>query len=128
MGSFLILSIMSFTSFSEDHKNSAILTSIGASDEQIQNIYLQESLFNGLISFVGSTILSIGLSKIINLIISKFVDLKDLIKVPLLEFMNVKLLFPLLMILIIFGIVLFSTVIPIYFSKKKSIKGELQSL
>ena len=128
MGSFLILSIMSFTSFSEDHKNSAILTSIGASDEQIQNIYLQESLFNGLISFVGSTILSIGLSKIINLIISKFVDLKDLIKVPLLEFMNVKLLFPLLMILIIFGIVLFSTVIPIYFSKKKSVKGELQSL
>ena len=128
MGSFLILSIMSFTSFSEDHKNSAILTSIGASDEQIQNIYLQESLFNGLISFVSSTILSIGLSKIINLIISKFVDLKDLIKVPLLEFMNVKLFFPLLMILIIFGIVLFSTVIPIYFSKKKSIKGELQSL
>ena len=54
----LILSIMSFTSFSEDHKISAILSSIGASNNEIQEIYLEESLLNGLISFV----FSIGLS------------------------------------------------------------------
>jgi ABC-type antimicrobial peptide transport system permease subunit len=40
IGTFLILSIMSFTNFSEDHRSSAILTSIGASQEQIEEIYL----------------------------------------------------------------------------------------
>ena len=79
IGATLILSIVSFASFSEDHKNSAILSSLGASDDQIKEIYLQESLFNGIVSFVVSSFASYGLSKLINLIVSKFIDLKDVI-------------------------------------------------
>ena len=128
VGSILILSIISFTSFSEDHKNSAILSSIGASDEQIQDIYVQESMFNGLVSFVLSTVLAIGLSKLVNLIISRFIDLNNLIVIPFMKFMGIKFLLPLIIIIGIIFIILLSTLIPIYFSKKKSIKGELQSL
>ena len=128
IGSILILSIMSFTSFSEDHKNSAILSSLGATNEQIQEIYLEESMFNGIISFVVSTFAAIGLTKLINMVIHRFIDLENLIKIPFLEFMNIKMLFPLMVFIGIMFITLLSTLIPIYFSKKKSIKGELQSL
>ena len=128
VGSILILSIISFTSFSEDHKNSAILSSIGASDEQVQDIYVQESMFNGLISFVCSTLLAVGLSQAVNLVISKFIDLNNLIAIPFLSFMGINFLLPLIVIVGIMFVILFSTLIPIYFSKKKSIKGELQSL
>ena len=128
VGSILILSIISLTSFSEDHKNSAILSSIGASDEQVQDVYVQESMFNGMISFVCSTLLAVGLSQAVNLVISKFIDLNNLIAIPFLNFMGIKFLLPLIVIVGIMFVILFSTLIPIYFSKKKSIKGELQSL
>jgi ABC-type antimicrobial peptide transport system permease subunit len=128
IGTILILSIISFTSFSEDHKNSAILSSLGASNEEIQDIYLQESLINCVISFFVSTVLSILLSKLINLIINKFIDIHDLIKIPIMEFMGIKFLFPLIIFMIFIFITILSTLIPISFSKHKSIKGELQSL
>ena len=128
IGTILILSIISFTSFSEDHKNSAILSSLGASNEEIQDIYLQESLINCVISFFVSTFLSILLSKLINLIINRFVDIHDLIKIPIMEFMGIKFLFPLIIFMIFIFITILSTLIPISFSKHKSIKGELQSL
>ena len=128
VGSILILSIISFASFSEDHKNSAILSSIGASDSQIEEIYLQESLFNGVIAFVASSVLSYGLSKLINLIISKFIDLPNLILIPYLRFMGIGFLLPIMVLIGITLVTMVSTLVPIYFSKKKSIKGELQSL
>ena len=59
---FLIMGIMSFTSYSEDHKTSAILTCLGASNDEIKQIYLNESLLIGLISILFSLISSFGLS------------------------------------------------------------------
>ena len=128
VGSILILSIMSFTSFSEDHKNSAILSSLGASNEQIQEIYLEESILNGVLSFLISTPIAIGLSKLINALISKIIDLNNLIQIPFERFLNIRFLLPLVVFIGIVLIVSLSTIIPIIFSKKKSIRGELQSL
>ena len=85
-------------------------------------------MFNGIVSFVVSTFAAIGLTKLINMVIHRFIDLENLIKIPFLEFMNIKMLFPLMVFIGIMFITLLSTLIPIYFSKKKSIKGELQSL
>ena len=128
VGTILILSIVSFASFSEDHKMSAILSSLGASGDEIQDIYLQESLFNGLMAFALSTGVAYGLSLLINSFISRFIDLYDLIKIPFFEFLGIKLFFPLLILAGILLIVTISTLVPIYFSKSKTIKGELQSL
>lgn len=128
IGTILILSIMSFTNFSEDHRSSAILTSIGASQEQIEEIYLEESFINGFLSFLLSIPISIGISKLINHIVHLFIDIESLILIPLQEFLGVKFLFPIIVFLITLIVMMFSTIIPIYFSKRKSIKGELQSL
>ncbi len=128
IGAVLILSIMSFANFSDDHKESAILTSIGAREEEIQEIYLQESMANGIIALVLSTSLSLLLSLLINWAISRFIDLHNLIKLPFVIFLGHKFLFPLIIILFVILITSLSTIIPIVFSKKKSVKGELQSL
>jgi len=128
IGTVLILSIMSFTNFSEDHRSSAILTSIGASQEQIEEIYLEESFVNGFLSFLLSIPISIGVSKLINHIVYQFIDIESLISIPLQEFLGMKFLFPIIVFLITSIVMMFSTIIPIYFSKRKSIKGELQSL
>lgn len=128
VGAFLILSIMSFTSFSEDHKKSAILSFIGASQDQIEEIYLQESMMNGFLSILLSICLSIGLMKLANMLIYQFLDIKNLIIIPFFKFLGIKFLFPLLIVLVVIIVVCFSTLIPISVSKRKSIKGELQSL
>lgn len=128
IGTVLILSIMSFTNFSEDHRSSAILTSIGASQEQIEEIYLEESFVNGFLSFLLSIPISMGVSKLINHIVHLFIDIESLISIPLQEFLGMKFLFPIIVFLITLIVMMFSTIIPIYFSKRKSIKGELQSL
>lgn len=128
VGAFLILSIMSFTSFSEDHKKSAILSFIGASQDQIEEIYLQESMVNGFLSILLSFCLSIGLMKIANMIIYKYLDVSNLIIIPFYQFLGIKFLFPFLVLLVVVMVVLLSTLVPISFSKRKSIKGELQSL
>ena len=128
VGAFLILSIMSFTSFSEDHKKSAILSFIGASQDQIEEVYLQESMVNGFISILLSICLSIGLMKLANALIYKYLDVNNLIVIPFYQFLGIKFLFPFLILLAVIMVVLLSTLVPISFSKRKSIKGELQSL
>lgn len=128
IGTFLILGIMSFTSYSEDHKKSAILSCLGADANEISMIYLNESL---LISF-GSLVFSIAgaylLSFLVNHIINKYIDLNNLIVIPLLRFHGVPFLFPLICLLAILLLSLLSTLIPIIFSKRISLKEELQSL
>ena len=127
-GSVLIIGIMSFTSYSEDHKTSAILTCLGADESEICSIYLNESLFNGFVSLVLSFLISMLLEKGINLLITKFIDLNNLIAIPITSFIGIKYFFPLISLLACLLICVLSTSIPIIFSKKVSLKEELQSI
>ena len=127
IGTLVITSIMSFTSYSEDRKVSAILSSLGARNGDIQEIYLNESIITAFISSFIALLLSIPISKIVNSIIQKKISVNGLISIPYLNFLNVPLLYPLL---IIFGALLvayIATIVPIIFSKQKTIKGELQT-
>lgn len=128
LGAILILGIMSFTSYSEDHKNSAILTCLGATNEEIMEIYLNESLTIGFISFVISTLLSFLSSLGVNALINKFVSLDNLVVIPFMSFKDIPFLFPLIIFVVIMFICMMATIIPISFSKKISLKEELQSL
>lgn len=128
VGTVLIISIISFTSFNEDREKSAILVTLGASSSNISDIYLGESLFTGLLSLLLSVPISLGLSSLINLIVYKFMDLKDLIIIPFIDFLGLKYIFPLLVLSGLVLLIIFSTLIPLRFAKRNSIKEELQSL
>ena len=127
LGAIFITSIMSFTNYSEDRKKSAILSSLGAKNGEIEDIYLNESLLSSFIATIFSLIISIPISLIINKIISHKVSLNNLISIPMLKFLNIPLLYPILFIAASFLIVGVATLIPIKFSKRNSIKGELQN-
>ena len=127
LGAIFITSIMSFTNYSEDRKKSAILSSLGAKNGEIEDIYLNESLISSLIATVFSLIVSIPISLIINQIIFKKISLTNLIVIPMWKFLNIPLLYPLLFIAAALLIVGLATLIPIKFSKRNSIKGELQN-
>ena len=128
IGTAIIISIISFASYSEDRKNSAILTSIGASKDNILDIYFKEAGLTGLISLFSSLVLSLGLSKLINLVIFNLVDLSNLVVIPIWSFLGIPFLFPLILFIGLFLLIGLSTIFPISFSKSKTIKGELQSL
>ncbi len=128
IGSILILSIISFTSYSEDRKNSAILSSLGASNEDISSIYLGESIINGVFAIAISSLTSLLFSKIINSLIYNNLDVKDLILIPYSQYLGIRFLFPILILLGVFLVSFIATLLPIFLSKKHSIKGELKTI
>ena len=128
IGSILIIGIMSFTSYSEDHKISAILSCLGANESEICSLYLNESLFNGFISIAISFLAAYGLSILANNLINRFIDLQNLISIPLKTFLGIPFLFPFLVLAIDLLICMLVTSAPIVFSKRISLKEELQSL
>ena len=127
LGAVLIISIVSFTNYCEDRKTSAILTSLGARNIDIQDIYLTESSFSGLISALVSFGLSIPISVLVNKVIESKLSVKGIIDIPILKFLNVPFLYPLIFIIAVLFITTLATLIPIAFSKRNSIKGELQN-
>lgn len=85
IGTFLILGISSFSSYVEDKKRSAILSSMGASKSSINSLFIYENLLLGICATILSIIISIPLSKIINLIVYKMTSYKDMIYLPYLS-------------------------------------------
>ena len=125
MGTALILGIISFSSYTDDKKISAILTCLGAERGGIFSIYLKENILVGFLSMSISMAITPVLNFIINNIIQKITTFKNLISVPWMSFLGVPLLFPLALISATFLICYFSTYIPLMFSKKISPKEEL---
>ena len=128
LGAILIIGIVSFTSYSEDHKNSAILTCLGASNSQISEIYLNESVLIGFISTILALAISLILSHVINSLISKFLFLQNLIVIPISSFYGLPYVFPIIVLAIGIFFCVLVTAVPIAFSKRISLKEELQSL
>ena len=127
VGIVMILGIVSFASYNEDIKDSAILLCYGARRDDIAMIYVFESIVIGLISVALSFVLGIILTKPINELIEMFTSLIDVIKIPFMRFMNHTLLFPFLIIAATLFICVIATYLPIGFSKKISLKEELKA-
>ena len=123
LGAILILGVISFTNYSEDHKKSAILTTLGASNNDILFVYLFENVLLSLLAFAFSILLTFLLSLLINPIIFKYLYLNNVLVLPLLKGLGV--IFGLLIVILVALVI---TVIPISFSKRISIKEEIQSL
>ena len=125
IGSALILGIVSFASYSEDHKISAILSCLGARKEDITNIYIIESLCIGVISLIVSFALSPLFSLLINFLIKTFLGFVGMIDIPFKSYLNVPYLLPLILLIGTLLICVLSTALPILFSKKVQLKEEL---
>ena len=127
VGVTMIIGIISFASYSEDIKQSAILLCLGAKRDDVALIYVLESVIIGLISIVLSFLLAILLTKPINILIEHFTSLIGIINIPLMRFHNRTLLLPFLIVVSTMLICFLATYIPIGFSKKISLKEELKA-
>ena len=117
VGTTLILGIISFSSYTEDKKTSAILTCLGASKKEIFSIYFYENLFICLISLISSLIFAPLLALLANFIIKSITGFINMISIPLLA---VLIIIPATII-----ICSLATYLPLFFSKKISPKEEL---
>ena len=126
-GTVMILGIISYASYSEDKKDSAILLSLGAKRDDVTLLYICENTLLGIIGLFISFILAISLTKPINLLIEHFTSLIDIIDIPFLSFKGHAFLLPILISMGTLLVCLLSTYLPISFSKKISLKEELNS-
>lgn len=124
-GTVLIMGIISLSSYSEDKKTSAILTCLGAKRGDIFSIYFYENLLLGAIALVVSLVIAPILSMIGNKIISNITGFTNMISIPFLSFMNVPLLFPIILVVATFLVCVIATYIPLFFSKKITPREEL---
>ena len=127
IGVAMIIGIISFASYNEDIKDSAILLCLGARRDDIALIYIVESMLLGLISIFLSFLISFLLTKPINLLINKFTSLIEVINIPFARFYNRTLLLPIILFVGTLLICTLSTYLPIAFSKKISLKEELKA-
>ena len=126
LGTALIMGIVSFSFYNEDKKVIAILSCLGARMNDINDIYCLENMLIGVISFVISIIISPILQLIINLIVKKMTNFRNVISIPFLKFLNIPFSLPLIIFTGTIIISILSTLLPIIFSKKISLKEELK--
>lgn len=127
VGTAMIIGIISFASYSEDIKDSAILLCLGAKRDEITMLYILENMLLGTIGVFISFIVSILIQKPINKLIEQFTSLVDIIDIPFKSFHNRTFLFPLLIIVGAYLVCFIATYLPITFSKKISLKEELKA-
>lgn len=125
-GIILILGIISYFSYSQDRKRSAILSALGASRGDIAKIYLYENLLIGLFAYFVTIILSFPLTLLTNKIVKKIISLDNLVRTPYYLFTSFKYDYLVILLLGIILIILISTFLPILFSKKISVSKELR--
>ena len=127
IGTVMIIGIISFASYSEDIKDSAILLCLGARRDEITTLYIFENFLLGIIGIAISFLVTAIVQSPLNKLIEHFTSLINIIDVPFASFHGHTLLFPLLIIVSALFICLLATYLPIAFSKRISLKEELQS-
>ena len=127
IGTALIIGIISYASYSEDIKDSAILLSLGAKRDDVTLLYIFENLLLGIIGLIISFVLTLVCQKPLNHLIEHFTSLIDIIDVPFVSFYGRSLLFPIITMIATLLICSLATYLPIALSKKISLKEVLQT-
>ena len=127
VGVTMIIGIISFASYSEDIKISAILLCLGAKRDEIALIYVIENILLGLICLTLSFGLTQLLTKPLNSLIEHFTSLISIINVPFKTFLNRPFFLPIIIFVVTILICSLATYLPISFSKKISLKEELKA-
>lgn len=127
VGTAMIIGIVSFASYAEDIKDSAILLCIGATREDISSLYVFENCLIGLIGLALSFVIALVSQNPLNHLIERFASLINIIDIPFKYFHGRAFLFPLLIVMSTLLICVLATYLPISFSKKISLKEELNA-
>ena len=127
VGTAMIIGIVSFASYAEDIKDSAILLCIGAKREDISSLYVFENCLIGIIGLAISFIVALISQNPLNHLIERFTSLINIIDIPFNSFHGRAFLFPLLIVISALLICILATYLPISFSKKISLKEELNA-
>ena len=127
VGTAMIIGIISFASYAEDIKDSAILLCIGAKREEISSLYVFENCLIGAIGIALSFVIALVSQNPLNHLIERFTSLINIIDIPFMSFHGRPLLFPLLIVIVALLICLLATYLPISLSKKISLKEELNA-
>ena len=126
LGTILIIGIISFSSYSEDKRNIAIMFALGTNKDDILSSYLYSNVLVGIISLIIAFPISFLFQIIINKALFNVVGISNLIKIPFTSFMGIRYLYPVFIVASLLFIILISTYIPIMFASKISIKEELK--
>lgn len=127
VGTAMIVGIISFASYNEDIKESAVLLSLGAKRDDIAALYLFENILLGIISLILSFVIAFSLEKPLNALIERLTTLINIIDIPFTSYFGKPFLFPIIIVISTLLICLLSTYLPIMFSKKISLKEVLNS-
>ena len=127
VGTAMIIGIVSFASYAEDIKDSAILLCIGATGEDISSLYVFENCLIGLIGLALSFVIALVSQNPLNHLIERFTSLINIIDIPFNYFHGRAFLFPLLIVMSALLICILAAYLPISFSKKISLKEELNA-
>ncbi|MBO4285909.1 MAG: hypothetical protein J5880_01080, partial [Bacilli bacterium] len=128
VGTVLIVGLISFSSYSEDKKRSAILTCLGADLYQIIDIYVNENIMIVSLSILLSFLLIIPIKTLANFLLFKLIGIDNVVSLPSSILPSISLPYSYYLFLIIISIIVvtFSTLIPILFSKRISVNEELR--
>lgn len=126
VGTALIMGIVSFSFYSEDRKTIAILSSLGAKMDSVNDIYCTENMMIGMVAFIASLILSPLLQLLINYVVKSLSGYENIIAIPFKIFLGIPFGFPLIIFASTIFVCLLVTILPISFSKKISLKEELK--
>lgn len=126
VGVIFILGITTYSSFVHYKKERAILSSMGAGNNSILDIFLNESILISLLSAVLSILLSFPLSKLVSkLFFTKF-NVDNLIIIPFAKYFNIA-YFPIIAVTLLAIIISFlSCYIPYLSFKRKDLKEDLK--
>ena len=128
VGTVLIVGLISFSSYSEDKKRSAILTCLGADLFQIIDIYVIENIVIVSLSLLLSFILLFPVKTLANFLLFNLVGIENIITLP--SSISPSLALPysyyLVMIMASLLVVSLSTFLPIVLTKRIAVREELK--
>lgn len=118
LGSFFILGISGYSSFISHLKESAILSSLGATHGEIRMIFLSESLWVGAFAAALGIMLSLPFQAVINQMVSTNLGIEYPVNIPFSSFLGFRFLLVFLLFALSMGWSFLATWIPISFFKK----------
>lgn len=126
LGVIFIFGISSFSSFIEKKKEAAILTVLGAQENDIIDIFLYENIFIGLLSALLSFAFSMPLGILFSKLLEGKFGISNIIQIPYVSLFNIPFLLPILIIILTILIITIATLIPLKSYHKFSLSQELR--
>ena len=108
-------------------KNAAILSILGADDEDIEKIFVRPKIYLSIIASSLSFFLALGVTYIFNCIFFNVFGVNNLLTIPLLSYLDIPFFLPIIIYLLSIILCYLSTKIPLLYHRKNALYLELAS-